>query len=87
MLRHCNPGGWEKSAEETALVISALIQEGARFKGLVFKRAVESILARQNIEGTFQPSYQGIYAKGWNYEEPISTALAVIRVLDWYVNL
>lgn len=71
---------------ETALAISALKKGGAHFKRDIFDRAVQSILSRQNQTGSFIPVYQGIYAKGWNYEEPISTALSAIRALQWYIN-
>ena len=34
-----------------------------------------------------EPCYRGIYAKGWNYEEPLTTALTAIRALQRYQRL
>jgi len=79
-------GDWGDSVAETSLAISALKNEGAYLDRNLFDRAIQSILSRQKQTGSFIPIYQGIYAKGWNYEEPISTALSAIRALEWYVN-
>ncbi len=85
LFHQCNSeGDWGNSVSETALVISALKNERPRNRNF-FDKAIKSILTRQNQAGSFVPVYQGIYAKGWNYEEPISTALTAIRALDWYV--
>jgi hypothetical protein len=87
LLKQCNSkGDWGNSVVETALAISALKIESGRYGQFVFDRAVESMLDRQNAIGSFIPVYQGVYAKGWNYEEPIATALTAIRTLQWYVN-
>lgn len=87
LLHQCNPeGDWGNSVVETALAISALMKSGVHFNETAYDRAVQSILNRQNQRGSFLLSYQGVYAKGWNYEEPISTALSVIRALQWYVH-
>jgi squalene cyclase len=79
-------GDWGTSAVESALALYALKTERV-LNRLVIDKTIQSILSRQTQVGSFVPAYQGIYAKGWNYEEPISTALTAIRVLDWYVNL
>lgn len=87
LLHQCNSNGdWGDSVAETSLAISALKNEGAYLDRNLFDRAIQSILSRQKQTGSFIPIYQGIYAKGWNYEEPISTALSAIRALEWYVN-
>lgn len=86
LLRTCaSEGEWGGSVSEAALAMYALKYVGQN-KKFNFERTAQCILACQTEKGSFQPVYQGIYAKGWNYEEPISTALTVIRALDWYVS-
>lgn len=79
-------GDWGNSVAETALAISALKSKVGNNR-LIIDKAIESILVRQTETGSFIPTYQGVYAKGWNYEEPLSTALTAIRALGWYVKL
>lgn len=86
LLHHCNSeGDWGDSVAETALAISALKKGEAHLNRTVYDRAIQSILSRQNQRGAFISNYKGVYAKGWNYEEPISTALSAIRALQGYV--
>lgn len=73
-------GSWGETVVETALALSALWRKDDVPQ--VVYRGVEWILARQRKDGSFNPSYNGIYAKGWNYEEPIATALTAIRALE-----
>jgi squalene cyclase len=78
-------GDWGTSVTETALAVSALKLEANHLDKHIFDGAVQSILARQNPQGSFEPVYRGIYAKGWNYEEPIATALTAIQALQRYL--
>lgn len=87
LLHQTNPeGDWGDSVAETALAISALMKSRVHIHRNNYDRAIQSILYRQNQRGSFIANYQGVYAKGWNYEEPISTALSVIRALQGYVH-
>lgn len=76
---------WGNSVAEAALALTALKQE-LYYNEVVIDKTIRNILLRQTEIGSFVPTYQGIYAKGWNYEDPLSTALTVIRALDWYIN-
>lgn len=75
-----NDGGWG-SVVETSLSISGLLRYSNTSKE-VLQKGIVNLLSAQNTNGSFEPSYQGVYAKGWNYEEPLSTALTAIRALQ-----
>ncbi|MDR2737285.1 MAG: prenyltransferase [Gracilibacteraceae bacterium] len=79
-------GSWGNSVVETALALSALCATGQTLPPEIMTRGVASIMARQLDNGSFQPAYRGIYAKGWNYEEPLTTALTAITALERYQN-
>ena len=74
-------GGWG-SVVETSLAISGLLQYSKVTSKEIFRKGILNLLAGQNSNGSFKPSYQGVYAKGWNYEEPLSSALTAIRALQ-----
>lgn len=80
-------GGWGSSVVETTLAISALAHYPRRVPKEVFKKGITKVLNSQNRDGSFEANYKGIYAKGWNYEEPIATALTAIRALGRYKSL
>lgn len=85
LLSRQNPdGSWGSSLIETALVLPALIDyEGVIPKDSITK-GVKRILEWQLPDGSFESCYQGIYAKGWNYEEPITSALTALRAIEKY---
>lgn len=77
-------GGWG-SVVETSMAISGLLQYPNVVSKNVFERGIVNLLTEQNSNGSFKPSYQGVYAKGWNYEEPLSSALTAIRALQRFL--
>ncbi|GAB6173259.1 terpene cyclase/mutase family protein [Paradesulfitobacterium aromaticivorans] len=76
-------GGWG-SVVETSLSLSGLLRYARVVPRDVLDRGIRNLLRAQNSNGSFDPSYRGIYAKGWNYEEPLTTALTAIRALQRY---
>lgn len=78
-----NDGGWG-SVVETSLALSGLLRYARVVPKDVFDKGIGNLLRAQNSNGSFAPSYRGIYAKGWNYEEPLTTALTAIRALQRY---
>ena len=78
-----NDGGWG-SVVETGLALSGLLRYAKVVPRDVFDKGIRNLLTVQNSNGSFEPSYRGIYAKGWNYEEPLTTALTAIRALQRY---
>jgi squalene cyclase len=78
-----NEGGWG-SVVETSLALSGLIRYARVVPRVILEKGIRNLLGAQRGNGSFEPSYQGIYAKGWNYEEPITTALTAIRALQRY---
>lgn len=79
-------GGWG-SVVETSLALSGLIRYAGVVPRVVLEKGIRNLLGAQRGNGSFEPSYQGIYAKGWNYEEPITTTLTAIRALQRYRRL
>jgi len=79
-------GGWG-SVVETGLALAGLLRYAKVVPRNVFDNGMKNLLELQNSNGSFKPSYQGIYAKGWNYEEPITTALTAIRALQRYEQI
>lgn len=78
-----NPdGSWGSSVIETSLTLSALCSTGYELHPETFTKGISTIISRQLADGSFQPSYQSIYAKGWNYEEPLATALTAIKAME-----
>lgn len=80
-------GGWGSSMVETALTLAALCPQKGHLPVEVFDRGIYSLIERQTECGAFKPDYKGIYAKGWNYEEPVSTALTGIRAFARYLRI
>lgn len=76
-------GGWG-SVAETGLALSGLMLYAGSVPRNVLDKGIQYLLEAQNNNGSFEPSYRGIYAKGWNYEEPLTTALTAIRALYRY---
>lgn len=74
-------GSWGGSVVETALALSALWRLDHVPKDRV-ELAAKKLLEWQKADGSFISSYRGVYAKGWNYEEPLTTALTVIQALE-----
>src|SRR5665648_583276 len=74
-------GGWG-SVVETSLALAGLWNYKNFAEGNAMDKGIENLLINQNSNGSFEPAYQGIYAKGWNYEEPLTTALTAIRALQ-----
>lgn len=79
-------GSWG-SVVETGLTIAGLWRFSRNVPLRVLESGIKNLLSEQNSNGSFTPSYRGIYAKGWNYEEPITTALTAIRALQRYQRL
>lgn len=76
-------GGWG-SAVETGLALSGLLRYGRVVPREVLDKGIVNLLTVQKSNGSFEPSYRCIYAKRWNYEEPLTTALTAIRALRRY---
>ena len=78
-------GSWGSSLVETALALTALQNFPETVPEIVFAKGIKKLLSWQKTDGSFQAAYGGIYAKGWNYEEPLAAALTVIQALDKYI--
>lgn len=79
-------GGWG-SVVETSLALAGLWRYEKSVPREILDKGIKNLLIQQNSNGAFEPSYQGIYAKGWNYEEPLTTALTAIRAMQRYQRL
>ncbi|ODA41308.1 prenyltransferase/squalene oxidase repeat-containing protein [Desulfosporosinus sp. BG] len=79
-------GGWG-SVVETSLSLSGLWRYTRIVPRGILGKGIRNLLAAQNSNGSFEPSYRGVYAKGWNYEEPLTTTLTAIRALQRYQRL
>lgn len=79
-------GGWG-SVVETGLAVAGLWRYAKNVPPRVLEGGIKNILKAQCHNGSFIPSHRGIYAKGWNYEEPITTTLTAIRALQRYQRL
>ncbi len=79
-------GGWG-SAVETSLALAGLWRYEKLIPREVLDNGIRNLLSEQNKDGSFKPSYGGVYAKGWNYEEPLTSALTAIRALQRYQRL
>ncbi|AGA70747.1 squalene cyclase [Desulfitobacterium dichloroeliminans LMG P-21439] len=79
-------GGWG-SAAETGLALSGLLRYGRAVPKEVLDKGILNLINSQNLMGSFKPSYKAIYAKGWDYEEPITAVLTAIRALSRYEQL
>lgn len=77
-------GSWGSSVIETSLALSAISSTAFPYSSEILTKGINSILSGQLENGSFTPSYQGIYAKGWNYEEPLTTALCAIKAMERY---
>ncbi|AFM40195.1 hypothetical protein Desaci_1161 [Desulfosporosinus acidiphilus SJ4] len=86
LLKAQNHGDWG-SVAETGLALSGLWRYGRFVPRDLMDNGVKNLLNAQKANGSFKPSYGGIYAKGWNYEEPLTTALTAIRALGRYQTL
>lgn len=80
-------GRWGCSVIETTLALSALALSSSNnsnfhLPSVAIKKGIRSIVSEQLPNGSFTPSHQGIYAKGWNYEEPLTTALCAIKAME-----
>ncbi|MDA8226206.1 MAG: prenyltransferase [Desulfitobacterium hafniense] len=78
-------GGWG-SVIETSFALSVLCCYQNKSIESACQRALVNLLSRQKSTGSFENCYKGIYAKGWNYEEPISTTLIAIRAIYRSLN-
>jgi len=74
-------GSWG-SVVETSLALAGLWNVQKTSSAEAMDQGIRNLLIKQKPNGSFEPSYQGIYAKGWNYEEPLTTALTAIRALQ-----
>ena len=81
-----NDGGWG-SVVETSLTLAGLWRYEKVVPREVLDKGIRNLLIGQNSNGSFVPAYRGVYAKGWNYEEPLTTALTAIRALQRYQRL
>ncbi|HEY8911603.1 MAG TPA: prenyltransferase/squalene oxidase repeat-containing protein [Desulfosporosinus sp.] len=79
-------GGWG-SVVETGLALAGLWRYTKTVPTEVLDKGIRNLLKAQNSDGSFVSSYRGVYAKGWNYEEPLTTALTAIRALQRYQRL
>jgi len=77
-------GSWGSSVIETSMALSSLCRFPAQVAADRLEKGANKVLSRQLANGSFLPSYQGIYAKGWNYEEPITTTLTAVQALERY---
>ncbi|XWX62245.1 prenyltransferase/squalene oxidase repeat-containing protein [Desulfitobacterium sp. AusDCA] len=75
-------GSWGSSVIETALALSAISLSHFPVPTETLTKGIRSIISGQLPNGSYNPSYQGIYAKGWNYEEPLTTALCAIKAIE-----
>lgn len=78
-------GGWGCPVE-TGLTLAALLRYQKRVQPGITERGIRYLLEHQQANGAFKPAYRGVYAKGWNYEEPLSTALTAIRAYYRYLK-
>ena len=79
-------GGWG-SVVETGLALSSVLLYSKGVPRAVFDQGIKSLLESQAENGSFKPSYRAIYAKGWNYEEPLTTTLTALRAYSRYLKL
>lgn len=79
-------GGWG-SVVETSLALSGLWRYTKVVPREALDKGIRNLLITQNSNGSFEPSYRGIYAKGWNYEEPLTVALTAVHALQRYQRL
>jgi hypothetical protein len=79
-------GGWG-SVVETGLALSGLMRYAGVVPRVVLEKGIRTLLSAQCGNGSFKPSYRATYAKGWNYEEPITTALTAVRSMQRYRRL
>lgn len=87
LIKAQNPDGGWGSVVETGLALSGLLRYAKVVPREVVDKGIKNLLTVQNSNGSFEPSYRGIYAKGWNYEEPLTTALTAIRALQRYQQI
>ena len=87
LLEAQNSDGSWGSVVETGLSISGLWRYTSVVSRRILDKGIRNLLAAQNSKGSFEPSYRGVYAKGWNYEEPLTTTLTAIRALQRYQRL
>ncbi len=79
-------GGWG-SVVDTSLALASLWRNAKVIPSAIFHNGIRNLLRVQTSIGSFEASFGGIYAKGWNYEEPLTTALTAIRALQRYQRL
>lgn len=78
-------GGWPiGSAGECGLALTALLKNGENPSSFPIQKGLAYLCSRQNPDGSFKPTYGGLYASGLNYEDPITEALAAIRAIWTY---
>jgi hypothetical protein len=87
LIKAQNSDGSWGSVVETGLSLSGLWRYTKIVPREVLARGIRNLLAAQNSDGSFEASYRGVYAKGWNYEEPLTTTLTAIRALQRYQRL
>jgi len=87
LIKAQNSDGSWGSVVETSLALAGLLKYEKEVPTEVMHKGIRKLLEEQNSNGSFQPSYRGVYAKGWNYEEPLTTALTAIRALQRYQGL
>ncbi|MHB8127038.1 MAG: prenyltransferase/squalene oxidase repeat-containing protein [Desulfitobacteriaceae bacterium] len=87
LIKSQNTDGSWGSVVETGLALSVLCRYTKVVPREVMVKGIRNLLTTQNSNGSFEPAYRGVYAKGWNYEEPLSTALTAIRALQRYQYL
>ncbi len=80
-------GGWGSTVVECALALAALWRFRRGIPAARFNSGIKYLVSQQKIDGSFEPAFRGIYAKGWNYEEPLATALTAIRALERYRHM
>lgn len=81
-------GSWPiGSAGECGLAVTALLKNGEPPDSETIKKGITYIEFLQQPDGSFKPSYGGLYASGFYYEDPITEALAAWRALNLYLKL
>lgn len=87
LIKAQNSDGSWGSVVETGLSLSGLCRSTRFLPKEILEKGIKNLLLEQNSNGSFKASYRGVYAKGWNYEEPLTTTLTAIRALQRYQSL
>ncbi len=80
-------GSWPiGSAGECGLVIASLLKNGESPNSASIIKGLDYLTSLQQPDGSFKPSYGGLYAGGLYYEDPITEAIAALRAIKIYLD-